>query len=57
MLLNIMVITVLIAVGVIISATGIGSSGGMMSFIAAFGLIMIIIFVGLILFAMKQKKK
>lgn len=57
MAIQLLIIAVIIAVGVLVSATGLGSSGGIMSFIAAFGLFMIIIFVGFILFAMKQKKK
>lgn len=57
MAIQLIIIAVIISVGVIFSATGLGSGGGIMSFIAAFGLFMIIIFVGLILFAMKQKKK
>lgn len=57
MAVQLLIVAIIIAVGVLVSATGLGSGGGIMSFIAAFGLFMIIIFVGFILFAMKQKKK
>ena len=56
MAIKLLIIAVIIIVGIFVSATGIGSGSGIMSFFAAFGLFMIIIFVGFILFAKNQKK-
>lgn len=57
MLIKILIIVVIVTVGFFIASTGIGEGNTLFTFLAAFGLFMIIAFAGFIMFAKKQQKR
>jgi hypothetical protein len=57
MLLKVLVIIVIVTIGFLISATGLGGGGFLTTFLVAFGLLSIIGVIGLVMLAKKNKQK